>query len=177
MSATRQADPTAVCGDKRMFENETMTDQNNITLVSIREAVEEIVQNFHPRSIFLFGSYAYGTPTSDSDVDLMISMETSLRNIDQAAKIRQLIHFNFPLDLLVRTPQQLKERLAMGDPFIEEIVYRGKILYEARLVKSGSTNQRVITKSSKMNGRHKILWTMLFAFMLNNAWKNISRHG
>ncbi len=97
----------------------------------IQRAVQELAKKFRPQKVFLFGSYAYGTPTADSDVDLLIAMETRLRPVDQAVKIREAIDFPFPLDLLVRTPKQLEDRLALGDPFIQEVVTKGKVLYEA----------------------------------------------
>jgi predicted nucleotidyltransferase len=104
---------------------------NDISISQIQNAVAELVKKFHPQKVFLFGSYANGTPTADSDVDLLVAMETPLRSVDQAVKIREAIHFDFPLDLLVRTPEQLQKRLKMGDPFIQEIVAKGKVLYEA----------------------------------------------
>jgi hypothetical protein len=67
----------------------------------------------------------------DSDVDLLVVMNTSLRNVEQAVQIRKTIRFPFATDLIVRTPQQISERLSMGDDFIHELVTKGQILYEA----------------------------------------------
>ena len=92
--------------------------------------VGEIVDKFHPDKIILFGSYAYGTPTRDSDVDLLIVMKTKRRCVEQAVAIRQAMHFPFPTDLLVRTPEQVEKRLRLGDFFLREIVSHGKVLYE-----------------------------------------------
>ena len=64
-------------------------------------------------------------------MDLLVAMDTSLRNVDQAVKIRRAIDFPFPVDLLVRTPMEIQKRLAMGDAFIQEVTQRGKVLYEA----------------------------------------------
>jgi uncharacterized protein len=97
----------------------------------IQRAVDRLAREFHPRRVILFGSHAYGQPSSDSDVDLLVSIETLLRPVDQAVAIRDAVEFPFPTDLLVRTPQQIDERLALGDPFIREIVTRGIVLYEA----------------------------------------------
>src|SRR5258708_24546772 len=108
-----------------------MSIELSLILYSFRRAVQELAKKFRPQKVFLFGSYAYGTPTADSDVDLLIAMETRLRPVDQAVKIREAIDFPFPLDLLVRTPKQLEDRLALGDPFIQEVVTKGKVLYEA----------------------------------------------
>jgi predicted nucleotidyltransferase len=102
-----------------------------VMLTDIQQVVQQIVERFHPQKIFLFGSYAHGIPTADSDVDLLIEMETPLRNVDQAVEIRKSVDFPFPTDLLVRNPQQIVERLAMGDVFLREVVTNGMVLYEA----------------------------------------------
>lgn len=102
-----------------------------VTLADIQQVVQQIVERFHPRKVFLFGSYAQGKPTPDSDVDLLVEMETPLRNVDQAVEIRKAVDFSFPVDLLVRTPQQIVERLALGDVFLREVLTKGLVLYEA----------------------------------------------
>jgi len=86
-----------------------------VTVADIRHVVDQIVERFHPAKIWLFGSFAYGTPTPDSDVDLLIAMDTALRNVQQAVEIRKAVAFPFPVDVLVRTPQQIAERLAFGE--------------------------------------------------------------
>ena len=86
---------------------------------------------FHPHKVILFGSYAGGKPTADSDVDLLVAMKTPLPNVEQAVAIRREIEFSFPTDLLVRTPRQIAERLALGDVFMREVVTKGIVLYEA----------------------------------------------
>ena len=102
-----------------------------VSLSDIQSVASQIAREFHPEKILLFGSYAYGKPTPDSDVDLLVSMRTSLRPAEQAARIRKAIDFPFPVDLLVRTPEQIEQRLAMGDGFIRDVTCRGKALYEA----------------------------------------------
>lgn len=62
----------------------------------------------------------YGTPSPDSDVDILVVMETALRPVEQAVLIRQEMDFPFPVDLLVRTPKQIEERLRLGDFFVRE---------------------------------------------------------
>jgi predicted nucleotidyltransferase len=93
-----------------------------------------IAREFQPEKIILFGSWAYGKPDTDSDIDLLVVMPfegspfrqagTILHRVIQAVGV-------LPLDLLVRTAEQLDERLAMGDGFVREILERGKVLYEA----------------------------------------------
>jgi len=102
-----------------------------ISRALIQETALRIVDQFKPERIVLFGSYAYGDPSVDSDVDLLITMQTRLRPIDQAVQIRQAIRFPFPVDLLIRTPEQIRKRLDMGDPFISKATSMGKILYES----------------------------------------------
>jgi predicted nucleotidyltransferase len=101
------------------------------TLAEIRQVVQQIAARFQPRQVILFGSYAGGTPTADSDVDLLVTMETPLPNVEQAVAIRRAVNIPFATDLLVRTPQQIAERLALGDVFIREVLTRGIVLYEA----------------------------------------------
>jgi predicted nucleotidyltransferase len=96
----------------------------------IGELASQIAARFKPRRIILFGSYACGNPGPLSDIDLLIVMETPLREIRQAIEIRQYLNPLFGVDILVYTPSRLKQRLEIGDPFIKEVLTQGKILYE-----------------------------------------------
>lgn len=93
--------------------------------------VQRIAQHFRPWRIILFGSYAHGETTPDSDVDLLVVMDSPLRDVDQAVEVRRLADFPFPTDLLVRKPHEVRDRLAQGDAFLEEVLTRGVVLYEA----------------------------------------------
>ena len=95
----------------------------------IRRYARAIAEEFCPDRIILFGSYAYGTPHADSDVDILVVMPAR-NQIDQAVKIHLAILPPFPLDLIVRTPTNMKWRLAEGDSFLREVVTKGKVLYE-----------------------------------------------
>ncbi len=86
---------------------------------------------FRPQRVILFGSYAQGKPTPDSDVDLLIITPFEGRSADKSVEIRMKVRPPFPVDLLVRTPGKVCERLAMGDDFIRDILEKGKVLYEA----------------------------------------------
>ena len=101
------------------------------SLDDIRTVVDRIVERFHPRRVILFGSLARGAATPDSDADLLVEMDTPLRSVEQAVEIRRAVDFPFPTDLLVRTPQQVAERLALGDAFLKEVTEKGTVLYEA----------------------------------------------
>jgi len=78
-----------------------MLDHERPTPRRIRDLVGRIVEVFHPRKVILFGSYAYGTPTRESDVDLLVIMETRQPPAEQAAAIRRAVGFPFPVDVLV----------------------------------------------------------------------------
>lgn len=97
----------------------------------IQNLCDEIIGLFHPERVILFGSYAYGDPSPDSDVDVLVVMRFEGSSREQATRIRSRIDTPIALDLIVRTPEQISERLAMGDFFISEITTQGKVLYEA----------------------------------------------
>lgn len=97
---------------------------------TILDVARRIGTSFRPLRIVLFGSYAYGEPTPESDVDMLVIMDTALSEIDQAVEIAQTVEHHFGLDLLVRTPESLDRRLALGDPFLREVVERGEVIYE-----------------------------------------------
>lgn len=99
----------------------------------IRAFSEAVGREFHPEKIVLFGSYACGRATEDSDVDLLVIMaRTRDRGERMSVRIRQAIPRDFPLDLLVRTPSEVARRLRWGDPFMREVLENGKVIYEAR---------------------------------------------
>ena len=102
----------------------------NISLREIRDYSRKIAAKFDPERIILFGSYAYGKPTADSDVDLLVVLKFNGRPVDKAYEIRCTTESTFPLDLLVRSPSSLNRRIALGDAFLKELVERGKVLYE-----------------------------------------------
>jgi predicted nucleotidyltransferase len=106
-----------------------VNERRRIPMEAIHLVAEQIAARFEPEKIILFGSYAHGQPKPESDVDLLVVMETPLRNREQAVQIARAIDYHFGLDLLVRRPQQLAERLASGDFFLREIVEKGKVLY------------------------------------------------
>src|SRR5689334_19484245 len=88
-----------------------------VPLRVIRRFARQVAERFHPERIILFGSYAYGRPHADSDVDILVVMPAR-NEIDQAVKIRLAIEAPFPMDLLVRTPKTLEWRLREGDWFL-----------------------------------------------------------
>jgi predicted nucleotidyltransferase len=97
----------------------------------IRAFADAVARRFKPQRIVLFGSYAYGKPTKDSDVDLLVVMPEDRKEGRKAAQIREEIEADFPLDLIVRTPEDIRWRLAEGDCFLQEIFHKGQVMYEA----------------------------------------------
>lgn len=92
---------------------------------------DAIVQQFQPQRIILLGSYADGVPKPDSDVDLLVIMPTNLPPAYQAAEILNCVNPAFAVDLLVRTPEEVQQRLAWNDSFMQNIVEKGRMLYAA----------------------------------------------
>jgi len=98
---------------------------------SLRPAIKKIVDELKPEKVILFGSFAYGTPNSNSDVDLLVIMNTRASHKDRSwAVSRLLLPRPFPVDILVKTPKEIEEDLKSGDFFIREILTSGKVLYE-----------------------------------------------
>jgi predicted nucleotidyltransferase len=108
----------------------------DIPMRLIRRYARAIADEFHPDKIILFGSYAYGTPNEDSDVDLLVVMPCADQHA-QAVRILYRLSAPFPLDLIVRTPYQMKWRLEEGESFTTTIVTQGKILYEKKRATRG----------------------------------------
>ncbi len=100
-------------------------------MMLIRNICDRIAEEFSPERIILFGSHAYGTPTMESDLDLLVVMPFDGSPLSQAVRISRQLKLMIPLDLIVRTREQLNERLAMDDSFMREIVESGKVMYEA----------------------------------------------
>ena len=99
------------------------------------EQIEELSQNigreFKAEKVILFGSYAYGAPAPDSDVDLLVVMKFKGKSAWKALEILNRLDPKFGVDLLVRTPAQVRKRLQWNDFFMKEIIEKGKVLYEA----------------------------------------------
>jgi len=104
----------------------------NVTLDDIKAIVEQIVSRFHPEKVILFGSYAHGEPTADSDVDLLIVMETEENPLRTAGRIAATVDHPFAMDILVLRPAYLAESLAENALFETEVMAEGVVLYEAK---------------------------------------------
>lgn len=91
----------------------------------------EIGSQFKAEKVLLFGSYAAGTEGTDSDVDLLVVIPHQGRSVDKSVEIRMKLRPAFPVDILVRSPEKIRQRLAIGDDFLRDILDNGKVLYEA----------------------------------------------
>ena len=111
-----------------------MDKQNRIE--EARKILDDIVsrlrQDYEPEQMILFGSYAYGEPTDDSDIDLLIIKNTSESPLKRWINVRKLVsdlRWGFAFSPLVVTPSELDRQLKKGDTFFEDILLKGKKLY------------------------------------------------
>jgi len=100
----------------------------------IQDILEKLLADYAPEKVILYGSYAYGKPDRDSDIDLLIIKETTARFFDRMFTVRRILTDpgrSVPVEPIVLTPQEVSRRLAIGDQFIAEIIEKGKVLYAA----------------------------------------------
>jgi predicted nucleotidyltransferase len=100
---------------------------------TLHKVVQRIVEDYQPDKIILFGSYAYGQPRPESDLDLLIIKQSNERPIDRQIAVRTLLRPLKPRPVvspLVVTQSEFQSRLTMGDPFAQEIDMRGRVIYE-----------------------------------------------
>ncbi len=98
-------------------------------MAAIRRFARQVADRFKPDKIILFGSYAYGTPHEDSDVDILVVMPAR-NQLDQSHKIRFAVPVPFAMNLIVRPPKKLASQIADGFSFAQDLVTKGKVLYE-----------------------------------------------
>jgi predicted nucleotidyltransferase len=102
---------------------------------TVRDMANRLIAAYAPEKVILFGSYAYGEPDRDSDIDLLIIKDTQERFLDRWTTVQGILtgtHRSLPLETLVLTPREIEKRLAAGDQFIREILERGEVLYAAQ---------------------------------------------
>jgi predicted nucleotidyltransferase len=102
-----------------------------VAMNQIEEFGRRVGEEFAAERVILFGSYARGNASPDSDVDILVIGAFEGRSVDKSVEIRMRLRPGFPMDLLVRTPEKVRERIEMGDAFMREILDQGKVLYEA----------------------------------------------
>jgi predicted nucleotidyltransferase len=126
-----------------------------VSLAEIKAVAEQIGRDFRPRKVVLFGSYARGKPTADSDVDLLVIMPLRGDPVYKSVEIALAARPGFPMDLLVRTPAEVRKRLAWNDSFIRDIMEKGKVLYAADDRRVGGEGGRRLRRSGARVPRAK----------------------
>ena len=126
----------------------------DVPLPIIRDYARRVAEQFQPDRIILFGSHAYGKPHADSDVDILVVMPAT-NEIDQSVRIELTCEPCFPLDIIVRTPTNLRWRLEEGDSFLREIVSRGKVLYEKAHEGMGEKSRRRLPRGNQTPSRKR----------------------
>lgn len=100
---------------------------------TLPKAIKRIVSELKPEKIILFGSYAYGNPTPDSDVDLLVIMDTKASYKERYLAVARLLRpRSFPVDIIVKTPKEIEKALKTNSFFTKEIYTKGVVLYERR---------------------------------------------
>ena len=98
--------------------------------MQLDEVVKRVVENYHPEKIILFGSYAYGQPTEDSDLDLLIIKESDLPRYKRGREVRKLVRgMKVAVDVLVYTRAEIEKWKDIKPAMITTIFEKGKVLY------------------------------------------------
>ena len=125
-----------------------------VPITVIRRFSADVAREFKPDKILLFGSHARGTPHADSDVDILVVMPAR-NQLDQAVRIELACDPPFPLDLIVRTPHNARERIADGDSFLNTIMNEGKVLYEKANARVGPQGGKRLSRRQKAVSRKR----------------------
>lgn len=125
----------------------------DISMAAIHRYARKIAERFKPDKIILFGSFAYGDPNEHSDVDLLVVMPCP-NNVTQAVRIRTAFRAPFAMDLIVRTPKKLRQRIKENCWFLREITEKGKVLYDKRNRAVGAKS-RSRSANGKSTGKGK----------------------
>ncbi|MDI6735487.1 MAG: nucleotidyltransferase domain-containing protein [bacterium] len=98
----------------------------------IQGIVEQLIRIYKPEKIILFGSLAKGKMKEGTDIDFfIIKKDAPELGIDRIRQLDALIKYRLATDFIVYKPEEVKERLKIGDPFIKSILKEGKVLYDA----------------------------------------------
>lgn len=92
--------------------------------------VDLMITRFDPHKIILFGSFAQDNPKVWSDIDVIVIRETDARFIDRGLEIRSAFHPRVGMDILVYTPEEFEHLCFEREFFQQEILKKGKVLYE-----------------------------------------------
>ena len=123
----------SVGGPIGMREEASMPPQTEARRI-MSELVGRLAAQYAPDKVILFGSYAYGVPGPDSDIDLLIIKRTQAPFLERWRQVRRILSDPrrlLPIETLVLTPDELSDRLACGDRVLQGIIDRGEVLYAA----------------------------------------------
>ena len=115
------------------LELKTLFDMGKISKSDINEALNRLIETYKPLTIYLFGSYAWGTPNEDSDLDLMLVVP---ENVEHTFELRRkgnraLAGIGFSVDFLFNTPTSFENRGEHPSSLEYKIKNEGKIIYDA----------------------------------------------
>lgn len=98
----------------------------------VQNIVEQLIRIYSPEKIILFGSLVRGEMKEGADIDLfIIKKDIPELGIDRIRQLDALIKYRLATDFIVYRPEEVKERIELGDPFIKSILKEGKVLYDA----------------------------------------------
>ena len=114
-----------------------------VSAKEIQATCNDIIREFAPQQVILFGSYAYGTPTEASDVDLLVVLSgVNADRRQQAREMKKRLPARFRLDLHVRSPEEFAYRVSHNDWFLREILEKGQVLYDTEFLKCRKRQRR-----------------------------------
>lgn len=109
--------------------------------------MSKVVEVLSPRCVILFGSFATGDINEGSDVDVLVVADFKKGFLDRIRKLMDLNTFGIPLEPVGYTPEEFEEMKRSGNPFILEVLCRGKVLYQAE-AEAARSNQKLTQKQS-----------------------------
>ncbi|MBM5816751.1 MAG: nucleotidyltransferase domain-containing protein [Cyanobacteria bacterium K_Offshore_surface_m2_239] len=92
----------------------TTTPARLVTREALRAFTRRLVECYAPEKVILFGSLARGEGSWDSDADILVVMPFEGRHLAKIRDMRRLCPVRFPLDLLVRRPEEIEVRYRGG---------------------------------------------------------------
>ncbi|NIR50201.1 nucleotidyltransferase domain-containing protein [candidate division KSB1 bacterium] len=108
----------------------------------LEKILTRLVQNYKPEKVILFGSLARGKVTEGTDIDLLvIKKDVPELGVDRIRELERLVRYSFATDFIVYRPDEVEERLRIGDPFLKQIFEEGKVLYDADQVSAGMASE------------------------------------
>jgi len=98
----------------------------------IQSIMEQMIYLYKPEKVILFGSLAKGQINQGTDIDLfIIKSEVPECGVDRIRQLDTIINYKLATDFIVYKPEEVEQRLKLGDPFVKSILEEGKVLYDA----------------------------------------------